>query len=231
MILSFIARASRIFLVVIAVLITMGGLFDWADKRGRIAKHKKLLSQIERQADELLQLGFSEQDEAVQFLRQRAKRQYNKVVSIKKERFAQVKKNKNKKIMQISEQNIQDLIALNKKMIQSYAADIRDYHKLGIQEGAPIVMFSRDKMIRLAMSLHELKKKLHELSDHALIKKQLKPRLARMKQVNEQSAQYYQYMLRRYQKENSSLVNEQAEFAKKQLTSKLHALNELDQVF
>lgn len=181
-----------------------------------------------KEIKELTQLGFSEKDEAIAFLRKRIIRMQQTLkdmqqfwLTFERQKIALNRLEKN-------HQKVAQLIQLNKKLMKSYARDIIDYEKLKVPGTNRIVQFARDKLSRLLVTLADLERQKNEFSP--LQTSTLGQRIRRMIEINNQAITYYKYALRTCRIQGIDIDDMRVQFIKQQLTTKLKIGNALEQL-
>lgn len=118
------------------------------------------------------------------------------------------------------------LIAVNKKMLQTYMKDLQEYAKKGSASENNIIQFSYDKVIRLTIALAELEQYRNE----GLPSEEYMKKIDRMHEITQQAITHSKRMLRSYFHNGLKEDHPKVQAERNYITSKVHHLIELDKI-
>ncbi len=212
----------------ILFLSALAGLFIFRqiERRAQINFGQEMVTQALREIQELKEVGFAEQDEAVRSLRSRAKLSQHKISELENNWHLF---NQKRTLKNLDTKKLARLIQLNKKMINSYAQDINEYQKLGLPQNHKVISFAQDSIVRLAITLTDLKKQQIAIEKGECVSTQQIDRIKRMIAVNKQSIDHHKTLLSYYTKQDS-ISSKKVQRAKKQITKKVNTINALEKL-
>ena len=184
---------------------------------------KEMLKNANNDIRDYKQLGFSDDSELIQLLHGRLQRIENRITQLQNQTFMNTKNapTQNRK-------QLQQIVALNKKMLQSYLQDVQELRRLGIPTSHDIISFSHDKIVRLTIALAELERQLNTniFNTH----NEYTQRLVRMQEISQQSIAQFKEELQTYVDKNGAPTHEKIQFVKEQITKKTRALHQLEEL-
>ncbi|EKD48544.1 MAG: hypothetical protein ACD_64C00261G0003 [uncultured bacterium] len=89
----------------------------------------------------------------------------------------------------------QQVLALQKKMLMSYIAEVKGLRKQGMSPMSNQMRFAYDKIVRLTIGVAELERQLQQPEDDD---SHFQQRIDRMKEITRQSIAYYKQQLQSY---------------------------------
>ncbi len=220
---------KRIFLLIYCLIgfIVVAGtsflLFKYFRKWSRIRAMHEYAKETKQEMGDYQQLGFANDSELMQLLEGKLQRAYNRVTQLEKQNmYSNAKQNsKNKK-------QLEKILTINKKMLLSYLQDVQEFRKLGVETGNNIISFSHDKIVRLTIALAEIERQLNGSSDST--QNEFTKRLERMQEISKQSIAQFKQELLQYKKSNLPENNPTVQFVKTQITKKMRALHQLEEL-
>ena len=210
-----------------AVILGFASFFiiNQMEKWALISASRREAGYTQRQAQELVALGFSEKDEIIDLKRDRTSRLERRADAIGKQRVVLYS---HKKVTKDERQELQDLITINKKMLHSYVRDLQDYRKLGVPEGNNIVCFAQKKVVRLSLVLAELERQFESMKNGVVYSAAHIKRLKKLVATNRKSIDNYKKELRNYYEDGLQITDPKIAFIKVQLTDQFKSMDALE---
>ena len=189
-----------------------------------IRMHQETMQHTNHDLRDYKKLGFSDDSELIQLLHGRLQRVEKQIATLQNQTII-----KNKEQAPIhNRKQLQQILTLNKKMLQSYLKDVQELRRLGVPTSNDIISFSHDKIVRLTIALAELERQLN--GNIFNTQNEYTQRLSRMQEISQQSIEQFKNQLKQFVQYNLEPTNEKIQFVKDQITKKTRALLQLEEL-
>jgi hypothetical protein len=220
------ARTARLVSGVAIIGVASFFILNQIEKWALIKESNQEAAYAYQDARELIALGFSENDELIDLMHERKKLFEERADTLGKRHLVLYGRHGSSN----EEQELEQLIVINKKMLRSYVRDLQDYRKLGVPNDNHIVQFAQKKIVRLTFVLAELERQQLSAQDGVAHSAEHMKRLKKLVATNRKSLKNYQKELSGYRNHGMKLDDPKMAFLKTQLTDQLRSTNELERM-
>ena len=220
-----IAIAAYFFICLIIVSVATFWLVNYIKRWALINRERAVTSQTQQEISEYQNLGFADQTELIQILHGRLQRAQERIDLISRSWLVI---QMHQKPSELNKRTVENIIAINKKMLMGYISDLKEYRSIGSTNSSAIVTFAHDKIIRLTIALNELERQLNAgvFSSHT----EYIQRLARMYEINKQSIAQFKQELQEQVQAGVTQSDPKILFVRDQIMHKTRAMHQLEEI-